>query len=414
MSLWSGRVEGALDPAVWEFLRADDAELLPYDCEATAEHAQRLYGAGLLTDAELSGVERQLAEIARDPAGYLASDEDVHSAIERRLGEVGRKIHAGRSRNDQVAAALRLYVLDACAEAREEIDALALVTLSFAEAEADTLMPGYTHLQRGQPVTLGHHLLAWVEMLDRDRIRFAAAAEAAAESPLGAGALAGSTLGLDPPSGQMRNSIDAVADRDFALDYLYAAAVLYTHLSRIGEELVLWSTSEFGFAKLPESAATGSSMMPQKLNPDVAELARGKAGTAIGRLTGLLATVKGLPLAYDRDLQEDKAPVFATRRDVRLGLAALTSLVSGLSVDRERLAAAVADPLLLATDVAEDLVRGGVAFREAHERVAASVRDGSYAPDGTAAESVAARGTPGPGGVHEAIVEARRRFGENL
>ncbi len=410
MSLWSGRVEGALDPAVWEFLRSDDAELLRYDCEATAEHAQRLHGGGLLTDAELSEAETLLVEIAQDPSGYLASDEDVHSAIERRLGEVGRKIHAGRSRNDQVAAAFRLYVLDACAEAREAIDALALVTLSFAEAEAETLMPGYTHLQRGQPVTLGHHLLAWVEMLERDRRRFAAAAEAAAASPLGAGALAGSTLGLDPPSGQMRNSIDAVADRDFAFDYLYAAAVLYTHLSRIGEEIVLWASSEFGFAKLPENAATGSSMMPQKLNPDVAELARGKAGTAIGRLTGLLATVKGLPLAYDRDLQEDKAPVFAGRRDVRLGLAALTALVSGLAVDRERLAAAVADPLLLATDVAEDLVRGGVPFRDAHERVAASVRDGSYRPDGTAAESVAARGAPGPGAVADAIADARRRF----
>ena len=202
----------------------------------------------------------------------------MHSAIERLLGDVGRKIHAGRSRNDQVAAAFRLYVLDACAEAREEIDALALVVLSFAEAEADTLLPGYTHLQRGQPVTLGHHLLAWVEMLDRDRTRFAAAAAAATESPLGAGALAGSTLGLPAPPGQMRNSIDAVADRDFALDYLYAVAVLYTHLSRIGEEIVLWSSGEFGFARLPENAATGSSMMPQKLNPDVAELARGKAG----------------------------------------------------------------------------------------------------------------------------------------
>ena len=227
-------------------------------------------------------------------------------------------------------------MLDACAEAREAIDALALVVLSFAESEAETVMPGYTHLQRAQPVTLGHHLLAWVEMLDRDRTRFAAAAEAAAESPLGAGALAGSTLELPPPPRQMRNSIDAVADRDFALDYLYAAAVLFTHLSRIGEEIVLWATSEFGFVRLPESAATGSSMMPQKLNPDVAELVRGKAGTAIGRLTGLLATVKGLPLAYDRDLQEDKAPVFATRRETRLALEALTVLVSGLEVDRDR------------------------------------------------------------------------------
>ena len=281
-----GRVEGSLDPDVWRFLRVDDAELLPYDCEATAEHA-RAARRGRAADGR--GARRgggAPREIAQDPDGYLDSDEDVHSAIERLLGDVGRKIHAGRSRNDQVAAAFRMYVLDACAEAREAIDALALVVLSFAESEAESVMPGYTHLQRAQPITLGHHLLAWVEMLDRDRTRFAAAAESAAESPLGAGALAGSTLELPPPPRQMRNSIDAVADRDFALDYLYAAAVLFTHLSRIGEEIVLWATSEFGFVRLPESAATGSSMMPQKLNPDVAELVRGKAGTAIGRLTG--------------------------------------------------------------------------------------------------------------------------------
>ena len=411
MTTWSGRVAGALDPAVWEFLRADDAELLPYDCEATALHARRLHEAGLLAAEELEEVEARLAALAHEPGAILRGDEDVHSAIERLLGETGRKIHAGRSRNDQVAAAFRLYVLDACAEARSEVDALALVVLSLAEAEAETLMPGYTHLQRGQPVTLGHHLLAWVEMLDRDRGRFAAAAAAAAESPLGAGALAGSTLPLPAPPGGMRNSVDAVADRDFALDYLYAAAVLFAHLSRVGEELVLWSTAEFGFVRLPEEAATGSSMMPQKLNPDVAELVRGKAGAAIGRLAGLLATVKGLPLAYDRDLQEDKPPVFAARRDVRGALGALTVLVSGLDVDRERLAAAAADPLLLATDAAEALVREGVPFREAHERVAASVREGTFAPAGTAAESVAARAAPGPGGVREAVAEARRRFG---
>ncbi len=414
MSLWSGRVGGSLDPAVWEFLRADDLELLQYDCEATAEHAQRLHAAGLLTAAELEHAEARLAEIAHDPGAVTDGDEDVHTAIERLLGDVGRKIHAGRSRNDQVAAAFRLYVLDACAEAREAIDALALVVLSFAEAEAESVMPGYTHLQRGQPVTLGHHLLAWVEMLDRDRGRFARAAEAAAASPLGAGALAGSTLGLPSPADQMRNSIDAVADRDFALDYLYAVAVLYTHLSRIGEELVLWSSAEFGFVRLPESAATGSSMMPQKLNPDVAELLRGKAGTAIGRLTGLLAVVKGLPLAYDRDLQEDKAPVFAARREARLGLQALTVLVAGLDVDRGRLAAAAADPTVLATDAAEALVRDGVPFREAHERVAATVRDETFTPAGTPAESVAARGAPGPGGVAAAVAAARRRFGETL
>ncbi len=412
--LWSGRVGAALHPAVWELLRANDTELLPYDCEATAEHAARLHGAGLLEADELADVEERLAEIAQDPSAILADDEDVHSAIERLLGPVGRKIHAGRSRNDQVAAAFRLYVRDACAEAREEIDALALVTLSFAEAEADTLMPGYTHLQRGQPVTLGHHLLAWVEMLDRDRTRFTAAGEAASTSPLGSGALAGSTLGIDPPMAQMRNSIDAVADRDFALDYLYAAAMLAQHLSRTSEEIVLWSTAEFGFVKLPESASTGSSMMPQKLNPDVAELVRGKGGTALGRLAGLLATVKGLPLAYDRDLQEDKLPVFGARQDVRLSLRGMTVLVSGLVADRERLAEAAADPLLLATDVAEDLVRGGIPFRDAHEQVAASVRDGTFASGTTPAESVAARGAPGPGGVREAIIAARRRFGQGL
>ena len=410
MATWSGRVEGALDEEVWAFLRGDDAELLPYDCEATALHARRLAAVELLTADELDEVEARLAEIAQDPSAYLDSDEDVHSAIERLLGDVGRKIHAGRSRNDQVAAAVRLYVLDACAEAREAVDALALVVLSFAESEADTLMPGYTHMQRAQPVTLGHHLLAWVEMLDRDRTRFAAAAEAASESPLGAGALAGSTLALPPPQRQMRNSIDAVADRDFALDYLYAAAVLFTHLSRIGEEIVLWATSEFGFVRLPESAATGSSMMPQKLNPDVAELARGKAGTAIGRLTGLLATVKGLPLAYDRDLQEDKAPVFATRRDARLALEALTMLICGLEVDRARLAKAAADPLSVCNGRRGGPRTTGHPVPRRSRGVASSVREGTFKRP----RKRPARPAPGPGGICDALAEARHRFVDNL
>src|SRR5439155_1539327 len=283
----------------------------------TAVHAQRLHAVGILDDGELADVETRLATIAEEGAAYLGEYEDVHSAIEGLLGELGRKIHAGRSRNDQVAAAARLYVEDACREAGTAIVRLMGAVLELAEREAETPMPGYTHLQRAQPVTVGHHLHAWLEMLERDRERFGHAAAAATPSPLGAGALAGSTLPLPLPHDAMRNSLDAVADRDFALDYLYAASVLFTHLSRIGEELVLWCTSEFGFARLPEDAATGSSMMPQKLNPDVAELARGKAGTAIGRLTGLLATVKSLPLAYDRDLHEDNPPVFTARRDVR-------------------------------------------------------------------------------------------------
>jgi argininosuccinate lyase len=400
VTLWAGRVDGGVAPEVADFLAADDAELLPYDCEATAVHARRLHAAGLLDEDELAEAERLLDGLEHEPG-----DEDVHTLIERSLGEVGRKIQAGRSRNDQVAAALRLYVVDACAEAVDEIEALARTLLDRAEEEAETPLPGYTHLQRAQPVTLGHHLLAWVEMLERDLRRFAAAAEAAADSPLGAGALAGSTLPLPAPDRQLRNSLDAVADRDFALDYLYAAAVCFVHLSRIGEELVLWTTAEFGFASLADDAATGSSMMPQKLNPDVAELVRGKAGTAIGRLTGLLATVKGLPLAYDRDLQEDKPPVFAARRDLRGALAALTVLVRGLELDHERLAAAAADPLLLATDAAEALVRAGTPFRDAHEEVARSVRDGSFV-----APEPAPRPSPGPGGVRDAIAAARSRL----
>src|SRR5258708_1436061 len=344
VKLWSGRVGGELVPEVWEFLHADDAELLPYDLQATLLHAQRLHAAGILDDAELAEVAEKLPAIEEIDEG----DEDVQSSIERQLGDVGRKIHAGRSRNDQVAAAFRLYVGDACAEADAALVHFVHAVLTRAEEEATTAMPGYTHLQRAQPITLGHHLLAWVEMLERDRARFAFAAAQAAPSPLGSGALAGSTLRLPAPPNAMRNSIDAVADRDFALDYLYAAATLFVHLSRVGEELVLWTTSEFGFARLPEEAATGSSIMPQKLGPDVAELARGKAGTAIGRLTGLLATVKSLPLAYDRDLQEDKPPVFAARRDVAGALGALSVLVAGLVFDAGRLAAAASDPLLRA------------------------------------------------------------------
>jgi argininosuccinate lyase len=374
VTLWSGRVETELAPEVWSFLHADDAELLPYDLQATLLHGQRLHAAGILDDDELADLTTRLAAIEE----LEPTDEDVHSAIERQLGDVGRKIHAGRSRNDQVAAAFRLYVADACADADAALTAFAGVLLDRAAAEAATAMPGYTHLQRAQPVTLGHHLLAWTEMLERDRARFAFARAQAEPSPLGAGALAGSTLPLPAPPNAMRNSLDAVADRDFALDYLYAAAVLFVHLSRIGEEIVLWTTTEFGFARLPEAAATGSSIMPQKLNPDVAELARGKAGTAIGRLTGLLATVKSLALAYDRDLQEDKPPVFAARKDVAGALAALGALAGGLEFDRARLATAASDPLLLATDAAEALVADGVPFRDAHEQVAAQVRAGTF------------------------------------
>jgi argininosuccinate lyase len=403
VTLWAGRVGGEVAPEVERFLAADDAELLPYDCEATLVHARRLHAAGLLDAEELAEAERVLSRLEYDP-GF----EDVHTLIERSLGDVGRKLQTGRSRNDQVAAALRLLVADACREAIHGIEALARVLIDRAEEEATTPLPGYTHLQRAQPVTVGHHLLAWVEMLDRDRGRFGFAAEAARPSPLGAAALAGSTLALPPPPGPvLTNSLDAVADRDFALDYLYACALLFSHLSRIGEELCLWATSEWGFLRLPEEAATGSSMMPQKLNPDVAELARGKAGAALGRLAGLLATVKGLPLAYNRDLQEDKEPLFAARRDTRGALAALAVLVAELEFDRERLATAAADPLLRATDAAEALVLEGMPFRDAHETVAAAIRRGEFTPSAEPGP----RPSPGPGGVNEALAEAKARFG---
>ena len=402
MTLWAGRVGGEVAPEVEGFLAADDAELLPYDCAATLVHARRLHAAGLLDAEELDEAERVLSSLEYDP-GF----EDVHTLIERSLGDAGRKLQAGRSRNDQVVAALRLYVADACGEAIDGIEALARLLIDRAGQEATTPLPGYTHLQRAQPVTVGHHLLAWVEMLDRDRGRFRFAADAARPSPLGAAALAGSTLGLPPPPGPvLANSLDAVADRDFALDYLYACAVLFGHLSRIGEEVTLWVSSEFGFARLPEEAATGSSLMPQKLNPDVAELVRGKAGTALGRLTGLLAVVKGLPLAYNRDLQEDKTPVAAARRDTRGALAALRVLLAGLELDRDALAAACADPLLRATDAAEELVRRGTPFRDAHEEVASAVRDGTF----VAPANGPPRSAPGPGGIEHALAGARARF----
>ena len=378
VTLWAARVGGELAPEVWDYVRSEDAELLPYDCAGTRLHARRLHAAGILDDAELADVDARLDGIG--PEDIEPTDEDVHTTIERILGPVGRKIHAGRSRNDQVVTAHRLYVQDACDEAVAALRTFVAALLDRAAAEAETSMPAYTHLQRAIPVTLGHHLLAWVEMLERDAARFAFARGQAEPSPLGAGAVAGSTLPLPKPETAMRNTIDAVADRDFVLDYLYACAGLFVHLSRISEEICLWATAEFGFAKLPEDAATGSSMMPQKLNPDVAELTRGKAGTAIGRLAGVLSTVKGLPLAYNSDLAEDKQATFRARRDTRLALGALTVLVEGLAFDRDRLEAAAADPLLRATDAAEEFVEQGMPFRDAHAEIAGRVRAGTFEP----------------------------------
>jgi argininosuccinate lyase len=343
------------------------------------------------------------SELDKGTFKFQPSDEDIHTAIERRLTEVtphGAALHAARSRNDQVALDMRLYSRDMARLAigllGDLIEALALK----AEAHADWIMPGYTHLQRAQPVTVGHHLLAHAEPLLRDTVRFAFAFASADVMPLGSGALAGSTLPavrslvakeLDMRSGT-ENSMDAVSDRDFALDLTYACVTSSIHLSRLGEDVVIWASSEFGFVSLVDEIATGSSLMPQKRNPDIAELLRGRAGRSLGSLVTLATVLKGLPLAYDRDLQEDKPALFGAVESILESLEVAKLLVQNLQFDRERLASAAADPLLLATDAAEKLVRAGTPFRRAHEQVGRQVLEGSFTPPWDARTSVAKRG----------------------
>ena len=308
-------------------------------------------------------------------------------------------LHTGRSRNDQVALDLRLYCRDAARQATARIAGLVDALADKAARHAGWLMPGYTHLQRAQPVTVGHHLLAHAEPLLRDARRFRHAFEAAGTMPLGSGALAGTTLGLHRRTvarelglaALTENSMDAVSDRDFALDLTYACASTSIHLSRLGEDVVLWASSEFGFVRLADEISTGSSLMPQKKNPDIAELLRGRTGRTLGAFVALATVLKGLPLAYDRDLQEDKGAVFEAAGNVLESLEAATLLVQNLEFDRERLAAAATDPLLLATDAAEVLVRKGTPFRTAHQQVGSQVRDGGFSPPWDAKTSVAKR-----------------------
>src|SRR5207244_7163132 len=344
-----------------------------------------------ITARQLASIARGLKQIKGEPDSdkfdVKLEDEDIHTAIERRLTEItpaGAALHAGRSRNDQVALDLRLFCRDAAVEATVGLANLVNALADQAEAHAGWIMPGYTHLQRAQPVTLGHHLLAHAEPLRRDATRFRHAYDAADEMPLGSGALAASTMPLERDvlarelgfDRLTSNSIDAVSDRDFALDLAYACTVASIHLSRLGEDVVLWSTAEFGFVKLADEIATGSSLMPQKKNPDVAELLRGRAARSLGSFVALSTTLKGLPLAYDRDLQEDKPALFATVDNTFDCLEAAAILVEHLEFDRQRLAAAAGDPSMLATDAAEELVRGGTAFRKAHQEVAGQVREG--------------------------------------
>ncbi|MFO7245331.1 MAG: argininosuccinate lyase [Thermaerobacter sp.] len=384
---WGGRFSQEPAEALLRFTEStgQDAALFVDDVRGSIAHARMLAARGLISEDDARAIVQGLEGILADwQAGRIQLDprlEDVHMNVERlleqRIGEPARRLHTARSRNDQVALDLRLFLRRRTADVRRALARLAVVLCDLAEQHAETVMPGYTHLQRAQAVTLGHHLLAYVEMLARDDQRFADAARRMGQSPLGAGALAGTSLPIDREQtaaelgfeGVAANSLDAVADRDFAVEFLAAAAILMMHLSRLGEELVLWSTQEFGFMTFSDAYATGSSMMPQKKNPDIAELVRGRAGRVYGDLVALLVVLKGLPLSYNRDLQEDKPPVIDAADTCEACLSILADALSQAQFHADRMAAAAADPALGATDLAEYLVERGVPFREAHHVV---------------------------------------------
>jgi argininosuccinate lyase len=367
-----------------------DRRLAPYDLAQSRAHASALHGLGVLDDDELKaileGLDAVAAELENDKFEVQDQDEDIHMAIERRLtelaGPVGGKLHTARSRNDQVATDLALLVRAHAARAIALLEQLMETTLKLAEAHRDWPAPAYTHLQRAQPVYLGHHLLAYFWMFLRDARRFHLAAESTSDMAAGSGALAGLNWELDRDAmadelGFERpypNSLDAVSNRDFALDYLYAASACAMHLSRLGAEIVLWSSQEFGFCELADSFSSGSSIMPQKKNPDAAELLRGKAPRVASALSSLLGTMHALPLGYSKDLQEDKQPLFDAADNLELCLEAANAMLDGLSFNRERLQAAAADEMLAATDLADVLVRQGIPFREAHGVIGGLVR----------------------------------------
>ena len=390
--LWGGRFAGGPADAMAALSASThfDWRLAPFDIQQTSAHAGVLHSAGLLSDDELARVATALDDLLRDVESGafrpVPADEDVHTAIERglieRLGDLGGKLRAGRSRNDQVATDFRLYL-------RAQVRAIALAVtdlqqalLAQAIAHVDVVSPGFTHLQHAQPVSFGHEIAKHVHALGRDVDRLADWDRRSAVSPLGAGALAGSSLGLDPRAvaevlgfdEALGNSIDATSDRDWVAEFLFDAAMIGVHLSRLSEEVILMASREFGWARLDDAWSTGSSIMPQKKNPDVAELARGKSGRLIGNLAGLLDTLKGLPFGYNRDLQEDKEPVFDTVEQLLLVLPAMTGMIATLRFDVDRISASAPEGFALATDIAEWLVRAGVPFREAHEVAGACVR----------------------------------------
>ena len=382
---WGGRFKTAPARGAQAFTASIgfDVRLYRYDVRGSIAHAKMLAHCGIITAAERNKIVKGLQAVEREiETGKFkpgVADEDIHMAIERRLtekiGTVGGKLHTARSRNDQVITDVRLFVKDGIAAIDDGIAELQSALVAITAAHPDAIMPGYTHLQRAQPVLLGHHLLAYHDMLARDRERFADCLRRSDVLPLGAGALAGTTLPIDREftakelgfSHVAENSMDAVADRDFIAELLADAAILFTHISRLAGEITMWATSEFGFVTLHDAYSTGSSMMPQKKNPDIAELVRGKSGRIYGNLVALLTTMKGLPLAYNSDLQEDKEPLFDTVDTTTSSLHALAAMVRSLRFNTERMTAAASDGFLLATDIAEYLVAAGVPFRDAHE-----------------------------------------------
>jgi argininosuccinate lyase len=389
---WSGRFDEATDKLVEAYTSSvhTDVMFLAEDIEASIAHVRMLARQSIITGAEAKRIETGLNQVfeehQRGEFVLRPELEDVHMNVETRLAEkigpIAGKLHTARSRNDQVATDFRLYVLESTRRAAVQLVALQSSLVDLAERNVDVIMPGYTHLQRAQPVLFAHHMLAYVEMFERDLHRFLNAMAMMDESPLGSGALAGVPYAIDRQSvaeelgfrGVTANSIDAVSDRDFVVDFLSAAALTMVHVSRLAEELVLWSSAEFGFIALPDAFATGSSIMPQKKNPDVAELARGRTGRAIGALVSMLVTLKGLPLAYNRDMQEDKPALLDAEATLLPTLEVIAKMLPLITVNAERTAAAAVENYSLATDYADYLVRKGLPFRQAHEAMGKLVR----------------------------------------
>jgi argininosuccinate lyase len=456
--LWGGRFTAPTDAFVEDFTASVrfDQRLYRYDIAGSIAHARMLAKVGVLNDTErdaiIRGLEDILVDIENGQFTWLVELEDVHMNIEARLteriGNAGKKLHTGRSRNDQVATDMRLYLRDELDLIEAELLRLSIALLDLAETEVETIMPGYTHLQVAQPVTFGHHMMAWFEMLQRDRGRFQDCRKRVNIMPLGAAALAGTSYPIDREmtasllgfDGIARNSLDAVSDRDFAIEFCAAAATLMMHLSRFAEELILWSSAQFRFIELSDSFCTGSSIMPQKKNPDVPELVRGKTGRVNGSLIALLTLMKGQPLAYNKDNQEDKEPLFDAVDTVRGSLKVFADMLPGMQINRQAMGEAARQGFSTATDLADYLVRKGVAFRDAHEVVGKAVQFGVSEGRGlesmslddlkkfsqhieadvfdvlTPEGSVAARnhiGGTAPVQIREAISSARKRLSTN-